>query len=152
MKWMLRLVVSFIIISIILLTIDKFLFSFERGRLFAWWFMQNQGLQAEQTVAARIKNEEHKQYANEIASMLENSTPNSFTQSVALEFADEFKEHPKVQTQLIIIAFDHPNTWVRCYWQKSMKTDYQVVITTRNEKGQQSGTKFSAVNEECEAQ
>lgn len=114
--------------------------------------MQKQGWQTEQTVSVRIKNEQNNQYANEIASMLENSKPDSLTQNVALAFAEEFKNHPKVQTQLIIIAFDHPNTWVRCYWQRSMQTDYQVVITTSNQDGDKLGTKFSVANEDCKAQ
>lgn len=151
MKWTLRLAFPLIISLVILLALENVFFSIEKAQLYGWWMAQNQGWQTKQTVSTRINNSSTEHYANEIASMLESADANSLSQNVALEFAEEFKDHPKVHQQLIIIAFDHPNTWVRCYWKQTIQTDYQVVITTQNMDGKKLGTKFSTKNEDCEA-
>jgi hypothetical protein len=148
MKRIKRLLFGIFALIFILFTIEKYLFSFERGQLLAWWFLQGKGWQSEHTIAARTESKDLEPYVNEIAEMLASSPQNSATQKAALSFAGEFKETPKVKEQLIILAHDHPDVWVRCYWKKRVLTGGKITIINTHE-GEKTKTAFSLLDDEC---
>ena len=66
----------------------------------------------------------------------------SYSFEAAMGFAQVFKDDPHINEQLIIIAYDHPDTLIRCFWQKQLKTGHNLLIITSQD-GQKRATSFS---------
>ena len=129
---MLRISLGLCVAFLALLVIDRFFFSFGKIQLFGLWVMQEQtkGLSAigVQVDSQQIISNNQAKYATEIAEMLATYEENSLQSKVAMTFADYVKNDVKVQMQLQVIARQHPDKKVRCYWQQQLQQGVHITI------------------------
>lgn len=147
MRSLVRLSIICLSIFVIVISTERFLFSSERAHLFAWWFFSGEGESIHTPIAKRVSVSEIEPFKTEIQSMLESAKHASITQKVALSFATEFADDPQIKEQLIIIAFDHPNTFVKCKLRRQLGLHHEIIITAHSEDRSQS-SKFS-LSDDC---
>lgn len=84
-----------------------------------------------------------------ITSILTKQDYDSYSFKSAIAFAPLFTENQKINEQLIIIAFDHPDIYVRCFWQQELKTGHNMLIITSHNDAEQASSFSLRDTSEC---
>ncbi len=84
-----------------------------------------------------------------ITAILSQHNYGSYSFKAAVTFAPLFTDNQKINEQLIIIAFDHPDVYVRCFWQQELKTGHNILIITSHNETKQASSFSLRDDSEC---